>query len=257
MKLFWVVWLLLLPRFSHAAPAPLLLLTMEYPPFSFEEQGQVKGISVEVIREAFQRIGQPVTIEISPWARALRRVEAGDVDALFPAAEQAKRKRYADYSVPLFRETVSLFVTDESTFSFNGELSSLEQQVVGVVRGFTYGKQVDQAINAAPPQHIYKVTSVNQALKMLAKHRIDALINGRLATLYSARRTGLSTELKELPPALDHLAAHLIFSKKRQLDSVIQAFNAEITAMRESGRIRQITEQFLQATNVVAPAKTN
>ncbi len=61
----------------------LKLVTLEFPPYEYSENGEIKGSAVEVVKEAFKRMGQPIKINAYPWARAIKMVEGGEADAIF------------------------------------------------------------------------------------------------------------------------------------------------------------------------------
>ncbi len=46
------------------------LVTLQYPPYEYEEDGEVKGIAVDIITEGFTRLGYEVDITLYPWTRA-------------------------------------------------------------------------------------------------------------------------------------------------------------------------------------------
>ena len=50
---------------------PIRIVTSPWPLYEFNDNGQLKGTDVDVIREAFSRMGIPVKIEMYPWSRCL------------------------------------------------------------------------------------------------------------------------------------------------------------------------------------------
>jgi polar amino acid transport system substrate-binding protein len=60
-----------------AAAAPYRFVTLDYPPYEYEENGQVKGIAADIIRETFKQMGKEVTIEVYPWARSIEMFQDG------------------------------------------------------------------------------------------------------------------------------------------------------------------------------------
>ena len=58
-----------------------LVFANELVPLSFEKDGRITGILVDIAREVFvTRLGQKVALEIYPWERAQHMVEAGSAD---------------------------------------------------------------------------------------------------------------------------------------------------------------------------------
>lgn len=47
------------------------IVTEDYPPYNYLDNGELKGLSVEVIRAVMERTQIEYTIEVMPWARAM------------------------------------------------------------------------------------------------------------------------------------------------------------------------------------------
>ncbi len=103
------------------------LVTLQYPPYEYEEDGEVKGIAVDIITEGFTRLGYEVDITLYPWTRALNMVKNGDADGIFTAYKTEERLTFADYSNEiLIQQSVSLFVTKGSNIQFDGDLNNVK-----------------------------------------------------------------------------------------------------------------------------------
>jgi polar amino acid transport system substrate-binding protein len=69
-----------------------------YPPLSWEVNGKVRGILVDVLNEALQnRMGIKVTHHEFPWKRAQLMVRYGNADR-FTTAPTPERREYTDVS---------------------------------------------------------------------------------------------------------------------------------------------------------------
>ena len=69
----------LLCAFTSVAREDIKLCGVEWPPFTFVVQGKmVKGISLDVYREAFRRLSHNSSTSVLPWARCKLAVIQGD-----------------------------------------------------------------------------------------------------------------------------------------------------------------------------------
>ena len=57
---------------AAVAEAEVRILTCEEPPTNFMEEGELRGMTVEIVRAIRDRLGIYDEIEILPWARAYR-----------------------------------------------------------------------------------------------------------------------------------------------------------------------------------------
>lgn len=117
--------------------------TLEYPPYEYEERGEAKGIAVDIIKEAFRRMGQPIEISFFSFSRALNNLKTGESDLIFTFYHKPEREAFALYSKEtLVSQTVSLFVLEDSPIVFDGDWTKLADNTFGVA-DFSYGKVFD------------------------------------------------------------------------------------------------------------------
>lgn len=84
-----------------------------FPPYSYGEGCEVEGIYTEILRKAFSRMnGYAVTIKALPWKRGLYKLEKGVGFALYPPYYLPDERPYMDYSVPIYREEIIVFTTE-------------------------------------------------------------------------------------------------------------------------------------------------
>lgn len=80
---------------------PLRLVTEDYPPYAFRENGVLKGTSVEQIELMMKATGQEHTIEMMPWARALALAETQPMYCVFTTTHNAERDGKFKWVEPL------------------------------------------------------------------------------------------------------------------------------------------------------------
>ena len=228
------------------AQSELTLLTMEYPPQSYTENSEVKGIAVEIVQEAFHRMQQPIDVRIVPWKRGLESVKAGNVDGLFTVYKTPEREEFLNYSEELIQEAVSLFVLHDSQITFDGDLKKLSHYRFGVVRGFSYGEEFDSARKNNIISSLDIVASAELNMEKLLGQRFDIMVSDRFTALQILNKLGAQTAVKEIPPPIEVIPAYLTFSKKRELNSVKEHFNATLVEMKEDGTYDKIIKRFFQ-----------
>ena len=81
MKTLCVLWLIAFSGlFSPSLSKQEVLVygDINYPPYSFEDEGQPKGIYVDILRSAFAKMRDyDVTIKMIPWKRGLEYIKKG------------------------------------------------------------------------------------------------------------------------------------------------------------------------------------
>lgn len=221
---------------SPACSEPLQIVTLQYQPYQYEENGQLKGFVTAIIQEVFSRMEQPITITVYPFARALEMIKYGEADAIFTAAKNPEREAFADFPREvLVDQQMSFFVHANSPITFDGDLRKLGRYRIGVIIGYRYGAVFDEAVKAGILPNIHKVTNQEGNAKKLVAGRIDVWMSNREQALFVIRRLGLSKTIKELTPAVQVIPSYIAFSKKRNVGDLGGRFGRELRKMKEDG----------------------
>jgi polar amino acid transport system substrate-binding protein len=234
----FVLWAILIAQ--PATAATITLVTANYPPFSYEEDHIQKGIAVDIVREVFTRMKQPIKIEALPFPRAVSMIKNGEADAIFPFAMSNARKQFVTYPVErLINDPATLFVRADSDIVFNGDYSKLAKYSIGMQRGtdhgpvfmkslITYNIRVDEAIDQ------------EQNIQKLIAGRFDIAVGPKLVVRSAAKRIGLLPQIKVLYSGISEGDAYVGFSKKRDYSQLIERFNQTIKKMHEDGSYNRL-----------------
>ena len=159
----------------------------DYAPYSYVEDGELKGIYVDVLRIASTKLAPHYEIELQaiPWKRGLKNLETGRSMALFPPYRSKERPYIGPYSVPLYRETVVLFCNPSDANRlprrFPDDFAGL---TIGLNLGFALGDKMTDAVK----DRTFTVTESKgneDNLWKLQAGQIDCYANDRLAVQYS------------------------------------------------------------------------
>ena len=221
---------------SELSSSELNIVTLQYPPYAYKENGQVKGIAVEIVTEAFKRLNLPITITVLPWARALHQIKNGDADAIFTLFKKPEREVFADYSNEiLVPQIVSLYVNKHSTIEFTGDLKQLKAYSFGLVRKVSYGQIFDRALKNNILPNVVRSNDAQQSFKMLFSNRIDIVAINKYGALDILQHSNKLNDIKELKPDLQNIPSYIAFSKKRNLSTIRDKFDDTLRQMKIDG----------------------
>ena len=100
----------LLVTAAQSEPLPLNLYTEHSPPGEYlNAQGEVAGVTVDLIRLLLQRIDQSATIELLPWARALELAKTQPNSGLFETVRNPEREALFKWVGPLKMHSIGLY----------------------------------------------------------------------------------------------------------------------------------------------------
>ncbi len=220
---------------------PLEILTLEFAPYAYAENGQAKGFVTEIVREAFRRMDQPIEIKVLPWARCLLYMEFGKADATFPMFRTAERETYTDYtSEPLIYEYKSLFVHHTSDISYSGNFDDLKHYTFGKVSEFGSGPIFDQAEKEGLKVDL--TSSAEQNVLKLINQRFDILVDDKYVIMAILQRMGQQEQLRYIGD-LEAVPSYLGFSKLRNHQELLKKFEQTLTEMKADGTYQRIIKK--------------
>ncbi|MHC8315637.1 substrate-binding periplasmic protein [Pseudomonas sp. LB3P31] len=212
-----------------------------YPPISWSDGKQIRGVAPSVVKKLFGQLGYEVElVELDNWNRCVLDAVEGRVDVVL-AYRTAEREQGLDFStVPVLREEVAVFVNRQHPVRID-RLEDLANYRGGFLFGESYGETFDRFV--AEHQNIEKVSDSRQNFGKLIRGRIDFIV--------SERRTG-QMQVDTLPGAQDIVALANSFgvdylrvavSRRSPLASRMEEINAQLQRMADSGEIERLLHE--------------
>lgn len=115
-------------------------------PYSYEENGVVKGLHVDIVKHALKNIGYSFSLTPLPWKRCLVLANRGEYDAIISASYQYKRSQYLYYPIDastakesdyrITQVSYSIVTHIDNPYMFKGNPKTLPRPV-RVPRGYS------------------------------------------------------------------------------------------------------------------------
>lgn len=216
----------------------------DYPPISFMENGQVEGISPEIIREAFSRMGYKVELELMPWRRAQDMVLSGAADGLFsPYWNPDREKKYLYAREPLLQENNVFFVRIDSKIEFDGNIGKMKDYTLGTLAGY---ETLNQYLKSGETLKLDISKTNEEALNKLIDptRGVDAVVNTNYVLWYQAKKMNITDKVKELKTPLGINPSYLAFTKTKDMSEIADKFSAELFKMKGDDTYRKILGKY-------------
>jgi polar amino acid transport system substrate-binding protein len=199
------------------------------------------GFAYDLLIEALKRSGRRVEITATePWARGLRDVIEGRIDALGAVWRTPERDKVLLFSDPIATSRIVFAKRAGDPFEYR-ELGDLAGKVVGTVTGYGY----TDAFLADGRYRREPIGSTAQNLGKLALGRIDLTLDDASVLAYLLRREvpTLQDRVVLTSGALQDYAMFIAFSRKGRpdIEAVVADFNAGLAAMRGDGSYDAMT----------------
>lgn len=222
----------------------LLLLTHEFPPYTFTQDNEFVGINTEIISEVLTEENVAFRIESINWARAQRIVETTPNTALLAAGRSKVRENKYAWIGPLVSSSSYLFKLASRKDIVINSLSDLELYRIVLVRR---GVMVDtfEEMGLTAPDNLILISNASDRYKILFQKRADLLLGSDLTTPYNVRNAGY--DLSAIEPVIEletnGVANHLAVNKDLSPE-LIEKCNQRIKALWETGYIAQVIERY-------------
>jgi len=174
--------------YANATQEVTILADDSYPPYSFIENGKVKGIYVDIVKEAAKLLAPlyKVNVVAYPWKRALHEIKKGTAFAIIPPYRHIQQRPYIwPYSVQIMKEEVIAFCNKEINLLEHINTKSSQRKypiTIGVNAGYLLlNEELEQAKKENKIIIAENKSTQSNIMKLYTK-RIDCYLNDKYST---------------------------------------------------------------------------
>lgn len=218
----------------------LELLTEENPPLNYSENGQPKGLSVDVVLEIQRRVGSHEPIKVQPWARAYRTASTVPHVALFGTARTAAREEMFQWVGPVATAVASLYGKRGSGLRINSLDEAKAVSRILVVRDF-YTHQMLEKLGFTNLELVPKPETM---VKMAVNGRAPLMFVGNLTLPDLLEKAEAKRSDVELLYTVTSIQTYIAFSLGTPKD-VVHAWQAALDSMKRDGSYAAIYAKWL------------
>lgn len=223
--------------FSSALSAQTFQLKTEnYPPFNLgNSDGEIIGISSEIVEELFKRTKVEYEMELLPWQRAYRLALEETNHAVFSTTQTTERQPLFKWVGPIVNNNWVFLKRADSDIVLK-DLNDAKKYRVGGYRGDAIALYLESKgfkIDYVPKDYLNA--------RKLDRGRIDLWATGQLLGPYFAKENGV-----------ENLEEALIFNKTimsiafnlNTNDEIINRLNLELEVMKSEGALDPIKNKY-------------
>ncbi len=232
-----------------AADKTVTLSTLEWAPYIGQELNG-KGYVYELVAEAFKRSGYKAEIRFYPWVRAVKLVELGQRDGVFPEYYGKESLKTSVFSDPFPGGPVGFYKRKDLNVKYSGDpqqeqlnvLFALRKYRFGVVRGYLNTEVFDAADFLK--KDIAKTDEFN--LKKLEAKRIHFIFIDKFVAQYliKTKFPDFEKKLEFMEPPLENKPLYIGFSKQAaDYKQKLKAFNQGLKIIKTDGTLKKIMKK--------------
>ncbi len=199
-------------------------------------------LEVQVSKAVFKRVGYNVKIRPVPWERAMREAKSGQVDGIIGVWYSEERSQFFEYTKPIYKHRVFFFKRKDQDINYT-TLKDLQGYTIGVVRGWTYSEEFDQATFLQ--KDVVKDRRSN--LLKLIHGRIDLTpdvehdVHLRLHANFPEHADDIETVGK---PLVVHLLYTIVSKANPNHKNIVEDFNRGLKMIKNDGTYNKILDAY-------------
>lgn len=228
--------------------------TTHYPPYNYQANGQLVGLTIDIWNEVIQRLGtQQDSVKLYPWKRALHNTKAGSTDVLFNAGVSEDRKKWGRYSKHVkITQKYMLFSRKGEAYASDHSFQSLKNASIAIRRGFLYGfGSFKRSLTTPVFKEIFQTDSTAQSLRLLLNERVDLFVADYYSAMHVIKEQKLEDKVQLVTEigtdkslvALE-LPLHFLFSKKSVSKDQADKFDQALLSLLTDGTYAQILKKY-------------
>ncbi|MBI2343683.1 MAG: transporter substrate-binding domain-containing protein [Deltaproteobacteria bacterium] len=220
------------------------IVTEEYPPYNFTQNGAVQGVGTDVVRETLKIVDIEAPIEVLPWARAYKMALENGKVPIYTISRTPERER-------LFKWVGVITPVDQCVFALKAEQIHIAQ--FDDLKRYEMGAVIDDVQEqyllrrGFPRTKIQSNTTHEANFRKLLKHRIDLWAVLELTAYYLVRENHYDPEttiekvfcMEDLSVEGDYMA----FSNKTA-DVVVEKFQRALREIKSNGTYAKIIRSY-------------
>ncbi|WP_256078792.1 ABC transporter substrate-binding protein [Massilia sp. YIM B04103] len=217
---------------------------------SYQQDGELRGAGVEVMREVGRRTRCTVKFAWFPRSRLFAQLENDRIDMTVSSVRSSERDRTGQF-VPYVYTQFELLLSTRVAGSFTSLSDFVERSDarLNVVRGMAYSADVAALLDKlAQAGRIEYVPDFDVVFRKIAASRADGTLAPPVIYMWHLARLGIAAQVRALTvPESPRQLAGLYLSQHNLSSEVRNAYAQTIRAMLEDGTILRIYERNIGA----------
>ncbi len=235
----------------------MTFLTEEGKPVNYSENGELKGVAVDLLLAALDILGADITtddIVIKDWPDAYSKTQAGPMTVLFSTKRLPEREELFKWAGPILSSEIGMFTRKDADITIENP-DDMQKYTIGVIKDSAAEYILTDL--GYPPEKLVIGPNAETLLSMLAEKTIDVWSTGSDSAWYLKEESG-DEELYEVVYTGNPVEMYYAFSPDTP-DTLVSAFQDALdqikTERSETGftGYEEILYRYVQPKHAVPP----
>lgn len=226
----------------------ITILTEDYPPYNYEENGRVVGFTTEIVEHILNKTGIKAVgegIELYPWARAYQKVLEENNVLLFTMTRNEKRENLFKWVGPVANREIWLYKLQTRKDVKIASLKDAKRYETSVVREASITNyMIDQGFS--PEKNLEIVPSTIISYRKFLTGRIDLIAASPVSMDKQLSLMGENYDIVEKAYLLDSRYKYYLAFSKTTSDNIINSFQIALNRMKQDGTYGRLKTKYLK-----------
>ena len=222
------------------------VVTEEYPPYNYTEDGIIKGYSTEIVKEVLKRAGISYSLASYPWARTYKMALSSPNVLIYSIGRSEKREKLFKWIDVVAPYDIYLYKLKKRTDISVNNLNDAKRYHLGAVRDDVRAQYLEKH-GFEPGKNLDLVAMDGQNIRKIMIDRIDLFPIDQLGLTYLLQVEGQKATDFEKSLYLKDLSAGLFlaFSLKTD-DSLVEKCRAALAEIKKNGTYDAIMDKYIE-----------
>lgn len=209
----------------------------QFEPFSYIDNGEMKGIDVDIAKEALSRMGYTPVFKQIEWQKKDEYLRSGEIDCIWGCFSMDDREDLYAWVGPYLFSNQSVMVKEDSDIY---SLADLKNKIVGVQATSKAEWAFENNEELSDIRYLYTFSTINEVFISLQRAYVDAVAGHELALRALIRGSDDYRFLDE-----NVLTSKLGVAFKKDYDqSFLTLLANTLHEMRNDGTIKRIVDSY-------------
>lgn len=218
----------------------LTIYTEQNPPYNYEQNGTLQGLSIDLFEAVTEQMGRPVSrdqIQLVPWSEGYQAALHGNKTMIFAIARLPARETSFKWAGPIYPYTTVLFARPDSGIAITST-EELEGYRIGVIEDDAAVQQLlDAGVNQS---QLVLETNVSTLVTELQEGGIDLWAYSQTSGRYFARQLTGNAYSFTIVYTFPDIPIYFGFSRDVP-DATVQSFQQALDALKADKDVRGIS----------------
>jgi polar amino acid transport system substrate-binding protein len=211
----------------------LTYITEQYPPYSYQKDGKLQGISVDLLEKVWERMGVDLNssaIQLLPWTEGYDRTLKENNTVLFLTAHLPQREQLFKWAGPILSGKFVLLAKKDKNIRIATSEDLKKYRIGAIEDDVAIQLLLDKGLKK---EELILETTSAPIIEMLENGSIDAWAYNNITGGWQIQESGKNVSNYEEAYVLENVDGYLAFSKDVP-DPLVQSFQQAIDYIKSN-----------------------